>query len=64
MNVIGILSLVPSHIEHKCEDNLKLAYDFGSNTWVKCYSMFNKYIDEWLTRRIFVAHYVLAHDHC
>ena len=36
MNVIGSLSLVPSHIEHKCEDNLKLAYDFGSNTWVKC----------------------------
>ena len=25
-----------SHIEHKCEDNIKLAYDFGSNTRVKC----------------------------
>ena len=36
MNVIGSLSLVPSHIEHKCEDNIKLAYDFGSDTWVKC----------------------------
>ena len=36
MNVIGNLSFVPSHKEHKCEDNLKLAYDFVSNTWVKC----------------------------
>jgi len=32
MNVIGILSLVPSHIEHKCEDDLKFVYGFGSNT--------------------------------